>query len=282
MPKEATLPYPWTPLLRRFGAMPSPALYLDKNDVVACTVWTYTATTLFTVSGYFLTPEGEVQSFSQSLSVTVATNSGYLEIAPGECMLLSVVVSVDAGAVNAGDAFAALQVYQGPPTYALLRYSLLHGSVTAQAPLGFPGSTLTAQGAGAGSLVIATGTNPAAGAEAQYQISATARVILRGAAVTLVTSATAANRRTHLLITSGATTLLDLPSATLQTASLTRTYYAAPFPFAPAAVGTVIYLPLPAALPLPASAIIKTSTDAIEADDDYGALTVYLEYFPEV
>lgn len=272
---------PWSALLDRRIVPPAPALYLREGDVLYIEARAWTADTEFFVSGTYLRADGEVDVFQRNFVVTVATGTGQGTIRLGECILLSLVVETDAGALFHGDAHAL--VYAGPvdPSYLVVTAVLVQGAVNNASNLAWPGSPLEPRVTGAGRLAVITGSDPAAGAEISYQIGSYQRWRLRAMVATLVTGAAAATRQVHLQIVSHSATVLDLPSATTQIISLTRTYYAAPFGFQPGAVLTDIFLPLPMDFILPPSATIQTATDNLNALDDWSAPVFYAEVWHE-
>lgn len=129
-----------------------------------------------------------------------------------------------------------------------------------------------------GVIRTVTGTNPAAGAEVSETVPAGKEWRLLSIAVALVTSATAATRRPHLLIDDGTTVSYRRASNATQAASLTQNYvFAGEGPEA-AVRGTWVADPLPS-LPLGAGYRIRTSTESIQAGDDYGAPVLLVEEF---
>ena len=129
-------------------------------------------------------------------------------------------------------------------------------------------------------LRLVAGTNPAAGAEVNNSVASDARWRLYAVRFQLVTDATVATRRVHLIIDDGATTILDIPSETTQTASLTRNYTFHDFGLTPSAVGTEISVNM-TSKKLKEGWRIRTSTDNLQAGDDYGIPQMYVEEWLE-
>lgn len=129
-----------------------------------------------------------------------------------------------------------------------------------------------------GTLKVVSGSDPAAGAEVSDTVPAGKAWRVISVLVALVTSATVATRRTHLVIDDGTTTFYRRGSNATQAASLTQNYlFCGEGPEA-SARGTFVADPLPQ-IDLPAGARIKTVTENIQAGDDYGAPQYYVEEY---
>lgn len=117
--------------------------------------------------------------------------------------------------------------------------------------------------------------DPAAGAELVY--TATSDLLIYALYGTLVTSATVANRRVHLVADDGANIYFRSPSGTDITASLTEPISA----FSTATVaanGGVITVPLPGlGLRLPTGYRLRTITTGLDATDNYSAFNLLAE-----
>lgn len=129
------------------------------------------------------------------------------------------------------------------------------------------------------SMQRSVGADPNAGAEAIVNVPAGEIWWIQYIEYTLVTSAVAGNRFSHLKITDGANNLMFLPNNVAQAASLTRSYRWVPTPglagFTQAESGGVtgIYNGMGDRLVLPGGTsglVITTSTGALDGGDNYG------------
>lgn len=133
------------------------------------------------------------------------------------------------------------------------------------------GSLNTAPGLPGGTIVTATGTNPAAGVEISETVPANQVWQLLAIRYTLVTDATVATRAPTILFDDGTNTIYRIAAASTQTASQTIAYnWAMSVGYEKAASSSNVSGSLPPLL-LPAGYRIRTSTGAIVAGDDYGA-----------
>lgn len=121
-----------------------------------------------------------------------------------------------------------------------------------------------------------SGTDPAAGAEASVTVPAGDNWTLTSALISLVTDATVANRRVHLIIDDGTTTVLNLVGSVDQAASLTVVYSWTAGGNDSAAVrdGVLNLGQLPTDLRLLPGWRIRTLTTGLQAGDNYGPLIV--------
>jgi hypothetical protein len=127
-----------------------------------------------------------------------------------------------------------------------------------------------------GILRVVTGTDPAAGAEIVETVPAGKIWRLLSIRFALVTDATVASRRTHVIIDDGTSELFRVSGSTDQTASSTARFSLSP------AFGTISnnastnHFPMPS-IHLEPGFRIQTSTSNIQAGDNYGAPIMYVE-----
>lgn len=122
------------------------------------------------------------------------------------------------------------------------------------------------------------GADPAAGVEISDAVPAGKQWRLISVLLQLVTNATVANRRPHVIVDDGANVFHRRASNATQAASLTQNYlFAGEGPEA-AVRGTYVADPLPVQ-EIPAGARIKTVTENLQAGDNYGAPLYYVEEF---
>lgn len=127
-------------------------------------------------------------------------------------------------------------------------------------------------------IVVKTGTDPGAGAEATVTVPAGEYWVVHGLLLTLVTSATVANRRVEIQIDNGTTVFFRLAHAADQAASLTWRYQYANHGYRDAAVtGTnnVANIGMPV-FTLGPGYRIQTSTTNLQAGDDYAPPVLFV------
>lgn len=130
-----------------------------------------------------------------------------------------------------------------------------------------------------GVLKVVTGTDPAAGVEITQTVPAGKAWELIAVRFTLVTDATAANRDVALLLDDGTTvfTKLNRPGSIIAS----KTYdlnFVTDFGFAGQENGlaTSSTRPMPSGIILGPGYRVRTSTDSIQAGDNYGAPALYV------
>lgn len=130
-------------------------------------------------------------------------------------------------------------------------------------------------------LVVTTGADPAAGAEISFTVSGRSALRVHAITAVLTTSATAANRVPHFIVSNGETTLYEVCGADAHTAGLAVRYSLIPHGAVVSEIAALsVVLPLPELYLLPGWTL-TTSTDAIEADDNWGAPALYVTEIPE-
>ena len=129
-----------------------------------------------------------------------------------------------------------------------------------------------------GFLKTVTVSNPAAGADISTAVPAGKVWRLVSIQGKLVTSATVANRTVRWSIDDGANVFYAVDANFTQAASLTETYSAG-FGIVSANSNTFAISPFPGVLLLPAGFRINTVTTAIQATDQWSAITLLVEEF---
>lgn len=226
------------------------------------------------IQGYRMDPAGEKHPLRQvhtpNTDRTVATD----DFALGAGALLNLTVFAAAGAPLIGQTFVILQLVRGVGAAAVVLGTLLAGYVTARQPLGWPGSPIVSSLEGEPVIRVVTGTDPAAGAEVSETVPTGARWELLSVRYTLVTSAVAGARRSRLVLTTpGSAVFVSLLPATTQAASDNLPYLWAPNLPSASIATTGLQQPLTQRAILPAGAMLGTSTQAVDAGDNYADVT---------
>jgi len=134
---------------------------------------------------------------------------------------------------------------------------------------------------GEGLLRLVLGTDPAAGSEVVETVPTNAVWRILSVRVSLVTDSTVANRRPALYLDDGTTTLFVLRAAAVQAAGLTRTYHfirSFPNPTLDDTSQQYIWLP---DIKLRGGYRIRTSTENLQAGDDYTQPVLLMEEWIE-
>jgi hypothetical protein len=251
---------------------PRPAsvpFYVDDRDVLAVHVWNNQVTLTLRIWARILDLDGIIQTVEST--VTPATNlihqvfrtpliAGYL---------LTVGVYPVSGTPIRGQVWGIIALERTPSSNNLHTATLARGYITEFDSLAWPATKFDDSVEGPGYTLNITGFSSGAGYEQSWTVAASQRWQAFTVVLALTTSAAAATRQVHLHILSGATVLCDIPSETTQAASLTYTYYFGPFGYAPAPVGTNVYVALPGVLPVMAGWKIATLTDNLQSGDQY-------------
>lgn len=265
----------------KLQAGPPGALYVADEDRLVISAWNSAASVELAVHGRFLVPGVGVVPFHETLVPATDRSVTTRAYGFGEGFLLSLTVHPEAGAPLAGQCFVQAGLGRLVAAAQTLYALAISGYATEAQFLGWPGGKLRPSLDGCGALRSVAGADPAAGVEITETVPTNARWKLHAFRASLVTSATAATRRVHLVIDDGTTTLLDLPAADTQAASLARNYDAAPFGYAPAAIVSEIYIPTPGPLKLLAGWRVRTATDSFQAGDNFGAPQLLVEEWIE-
>ncbi len=126
---------------------------------------------------------------------------------------------------------------------------------------------------GPGAMLSLTGTNPAADTEIIETVPSNTIWRLWGAYATLVTDATAANRRVKVLIDDGTNTLFASDASAVHTASLTEAYIIGPH----AGVVGDHWIPTPPGMLMLAGWRMQTSTTLLKTTDNWSAPQLTVE-----
>lgn len=160
---------------------------------------------------------------------------------------------------------------------------LASGYVSKQSGLNWPASQSESELSGGGKFKTVQGSNPVAGAECTITVPTSEHWILKGFHVELVTDATVATRLVHLTANVfGGSVRLNISAGNSQAASLTRQWHFAPDLAQNLGVqDNDIFISLPQDLHLKAAATITTETTALQAGDNFGVPTAWVEQYIE-
>lgn len=159
-------------------------------------------------------------------------------------------------------------------------FPLVSGYVYDHKPLSWPETNLRDNVPNHGNIEEIYTDDPAAGQEIEYFLEPNELWHITHCAITLVTSATVADRRVHLVFQGGRAGQIHCFAAINQTASQTRKYSFAPY-------GTilseqdngVILVNLPKDLWIDGEGTISTITTNLQAGDNFSRLKIFRELF---
>jgi len=259
---------------------PSP-LYVTINDTVVVSIWNSVVGLQVEVTSRLLLADGQIQQNVNILTPTSdrAVREFLLPLAEG--VLLNIASASVTPVVRRGACFVSIGLTRELRTGAYRWAELISQYITAGLDVGWPAGVLHDQVEGAGLLRTIAGTNPAAGVEISETVPTNARWKLRGMQFALVTAVAVAARRVIIVVDDGATVVGAFIAVVDQTASQTITYT-----LCPGGVDQQLAL---ANISIAASAEVlmfqgwrvRTSTQLLQAADDYGAPQLLVEEWIE-
>lgn len=250
---------------------------VSLGDKLQISSWNSLASCALTVRGYTRAPDGSPVPFSafHTPNTDRTINSTLIDLPDGELVNVSVFAST--GTPQRGQTFVRLQILRGASASGTIQASIAAGYVTSGQPIVFPGSGCQSSIEGRGFLRRVAGTNPAAGAEISETVPTGAVWFLRSILWQLVTDGTVSNRNSGITLDDGSTIFARSQVGNTQAASLTVTYtYADNYPTTPSS-SQGNFGPLPRSNRLRPGWRINSSTSNLQAGDDYGAPSLYVE-----
>jgi hypothetical protein len=160
---------------------------------------------------------------------------------------------------------------QGAVSPTLTTVVLIQGYLSAYKNLAWPPGVTEDPAGGVGAIVSVTGTTPGAGSEINETVPAGVIWQLKTFIYKLTTSATVANRTSHLIIDDGANVLLNSASVIAQVASNGLTYNTGDDAFSLTVADNMVWLQSVASLRLLPGYRLRTLTTNLQAGDQYTA-----------
>jgi hypothetical protein len=208
------------------------------------------------------------------LDVIPLTNRSVLtkDLYPGVGAILQIGVAVIAGAPLVGQCFVDVLLIRGSGSAAQPIAPLFSGYITANQPMGWPGSPIIPSTTGEPVMRTIIGTTPAAGVNISEAVPTGARWQLLAFFTTLTTSAAAGNRGVQVSAFSGATVVAFAQFPQTQGPGVGVNYEVAQGMVQATGYSTTTFMmPWPSGLRLPAGTTIQTQTAALDAGDQYAA-----------
>jgi hypothetical protein len=178
--------------------------------------------------------------------------------------------------------FAWASLIRPPNNIAAQYQTLISGYVAATLPLTFPNGLPQASTVGAGGLHSQVITTPGAGADFTFTIPALTRMRIISLSATLATAVAVASRFAELVIDDGVNVVAEIAAPAAQAASLTDDYTWADSIPEFTAIDAVVMAPLPSQLILPVGFRIRSETTAIQAADQWSAITMLVQEWSDV
>lgn len=260
---------------------PGPSiLYITRDDRLYLRSASLISTRAGRIAGRLLHPDGVIREFRFDVTFPAGVaNVQVFQLAEG--YLLSVTVDVTTTGTPDAFTYAELGLLRGRAADLHRVQVLTSGTLSISSALGWPGGRQDRAGEGRGGLNQTNSADPAAGAEWTLTLNAQQGTKVRSIRFQLVTDATVIDRFPRVEYVIGATVLWRSHPNVAQTASLTRDYnYALGIDFVDPAVAAEYQNQLPDLI-LPPSAIVRSSTNGIQAGDNYGVANMYLELWLE-
>lgn len=265
----------------RFALGTPAALFVTGEDAIQLAAINSASGVTLTLAGRFVQLNGQVTSFSHTLTPTTDRVITTAARALGNGWILNFSVFASAGSPLTGQCWARVNLQRGLGGASMQIGTLTSGYVTTQEPIAYPGGALRDSLDGRGVIRSITGTDPAANTEFVETVPTGARWRFNALVVTFVTDATVGFRYPQLIIDDGATIQYISDPDNNQTASVTYRYNAgsglrrlAPGVNAP-------LWALPNDVFLMAGWRIRSNTVGMQATDNYGAPQLLVEEWLE-
>lgn len=259
-----------------------PPVWLSLEDRLFVAVWNSASGVTLLNNGRIMRETGTIDKISAQQTPSTDRGMSTASINVGAGWLLSFSVNVKDGTPRRGQTFVYVAVVRGGVGGGDVSACLIQDYVAVGHSAVWPGAIVRQSVEGPGVLRSITGSDPAAGAEVTGSVPTNARWRLLSFQVALTTSADAGDRRVHVFIDDGSKELIRWASPSLQTASLTYTYYAESGVGAEMSVrGNRIVLALPTDLMMFQAWRIRTFCEGMFAADDYAAPQYTVEEWNE-
>jgi hypothetical protein len=264
---------------------PIPALaasfFFGPDARMRITSWNSAAGVVLTLTGQMLTLEGDIRPFVFTHTPNTNRAAATTIFSCGGGWLIDAQITASSGTVVRGQCFARLEVIQGREGGVQSLGTILQGYALTNHALAFPGSPVINSTDGRGLLRSITGTDPALGVEISETVPTNARWLFRALRYTFVASAGVATRVSHVFFDDGATVFLDAETGTNITASQTFIFMYAAYGYAMSSNIGVVGGAIPADLFMAAGWRVRTSTQSIQAGDNYSAPQLLVEEWIE-
>jgi hypothetical protein len=264
------------------NVQPPSALYVTVNDRIVAQAASFGIQPQQQIEIRYLLPDGSIQIQEEFITPgnnrTLASKSYPLT----EGFLLSVSVAPSAGIQGRALCFVTIGLQRGSGSFAPDVYMLATGYTSVTAPLIWPGGRYEFSQQPPGWIQKDTVGNPAAGTDWTFTVPANDRVRTMMVLAILVTSATVATRQAKLVIDDGVSNLAIIPAAAAQLASLTQIYTFSPGAPNVGVLGTALQTGMMQGFTAIGGYRIRSSTDNIQAGDQWSAIALTNEHLMDL
>ncbi len=268
---------PQVAFTNRFVQPPS-SLYIDRDDLLFIRTTSALANIVIELRGRLLTPKGHLVTLAFDHATTgspVGSASSRFDLQEG--FLLGLVASATFDTILRGELYIALALIRGGSGQVSATHQLSSGYLELGKGVTWPPGSIESPVSGRGIMRAVTGNDPAAGAEIEIGVDALVLWRFAGIRLTLTTSGVAANRRVRLVLNRDGLAQTVIPSPHVQTAGTTVNYSIAPFGFDADIRGSEVMMALPFDTYLGENDTILTSTDNLDAGDNWSAPELSVE-----
>lgn len=256
---------------------PPSLVYVARDDrfrvtVTARTVGVFSVTVLIRL----LLPNGEIIPNAYVITPEVALTPFVFDIDLAEGYLISLGVTCQTGSPTRGDLFCQVELQRNQSLQILQGLVLISGYISGRQNLSYPNTSPVNSFDGMGNHRMFQGTDPAAGAEIVETVPTGALWRLSSISFELQTDATVSTRTVRLRLGTAVIIVALIPANTSQTASLTIRYTfgdgLAYITSLPVTAGPSVH-----GIMLPAGSTIETSTNNLQAGDNFTAPAIHVE-----
>lgn len=267
---------------RRVGVPPPSELYMTRDDRLFVRVRNLLALFELDVAGRILQPNGEIVPFHEHMVPPLGTGAQELfAFDIGEGYLMSAIAWSSTASLRRGHAFVELGIVRGLTAALSVVQVLTKDYVTLDSPIGWPGGPIRSSTEGPGIVIDRQGTAPAAGDETSIVLPPNSKFRFMSVTADLITSLSGSDRIARLDFLFGANTVQRSEAEDSQGIVLQRDYWWLPVMGKRRAVARdTIYWP-GAPLIIGGSGSITTATRNIDTDDQWSALSFYVERWIE-
>jgi len=275
-PSEITSRPPLVDFTRKDAAPPAP-LYIDRDDRLYVSSWSFITTQIYIIRGDLLHADGIIRPFEYRHTPDVNGAQTFQVFTLAEGFLLSASVQPSSATTQHGLSFVELGILRGRGALGQQQKALLAGYVEGNRALSYPQARFEHFGEGRGNLRLFQTANPAAGAEMTVTVDPNQIWVVNALRLTLVTSATVIDRQPTLSYVQGGVLVWRSRAHDPQTASTTRVYnWARNGVYVQASILDEFQGILPE-IPLITGNIISTVTSGLQVGDDFSIGNLSLE-----
>jgi len=264
------------------NVQPPAEVYVTVNDAILYEVWNSIAGLKLQAVARILRADGQIITTNTQLLPTSDRLINNTTVALPEGFVLSVMVYQAGPVPLRGQCFVNISILRGPLATGVGVQQLASDYVTAASTVAWPGGRQISSVEGPGLITTRNIAAPGAGNVVRIQPPTNARWRLLGFLSNFTTSAVAANRRVVLLFVGAVGTASEVWAATTQAATLTYTYVAGKYGYAPPdAPPNPLFLSLLEGIDLSNGAIGQLTAQNMDVGDSFTGANIFVEEWIE-